>query len=74
MFFDARKHAFNHHVRALIHHEKTTNLTIKKHHIFPHPLQKKPCKNRKIPLHQPHKKITKQNPPPIEKSCSRNES
>jgi hypothetical protein len=29
MFFDVKKHALNHHVRAPNHHEKTTNLPSK---------------------------------------------
>ena len=73
MFFDAQKHASNRHVRAPNHHDKTTN-SPSKITTFSRTPFKKACKNSEIRLHQPHKKIIKQNPPPIEKSCHRNES
>jgi putative nucleotidyltransferase with HDIG domain len=55
MFFDARKHAFNHHVRAPIHHEKTTNLPSRITKFSRTPHQKGPVKTAKYPSPGPIK-------------------
>jgi hypothetical protein len=77
MFFVAQKHALNHHVKAPNHHEKTTHLPSKITTFSSTPLKKAPKNQRKTSSHPSRKnlpKITKPNPPPIEKSCRRNES
>jgi hypothetical protein len=59
------------------HHEKNTNLPSKINTFSRTPLKKAPKNQQKglSALRQKNLlKITKPNPPPIEKSCSRNES
>jgi hypothetical protein len=77
MFFVAKKHALNHHVKAPNHHEKTTNLPSKIATFSSTPLKKAP-KNQQNSSSRPSRKnltkITKPDPPPIEKPCRRNES
>jgi hypothetical protein len=77
MFFVSQKPALNHHVKAPNHHEKTTNLPSKITTISCTPLKKPRRISANSSPHPSRKnlpKITKPNPPPIEKSCRRNES